>query len=111
MKNKILAIALATASAGAIAVGVAYAQTISAAGAQVKIAERADNFRLVDQKSKAYELHYYKNSPAVVIIAAKNGSKSIRDAAPAIKALQAEFAAKDVPVFLLNSSPADNRDT
>jgi peroxiredoxin len=110
MKNKLIAAALATTALGAV-VAVAYAQTISVAGAQVKVAERADNFRLVDHKSKAHELHYYKNSPAIVIVAAQTGSKNIRDAAPALKALQAEFAAKEVPVFLLNSNSADNRDT
>ena len=80
MKNKLFAVAMATVAAGAIATAVAYAQTISAAGAQVKIAERADNFRLVDHNSKAHELHYYKNSPAIVIVASKTGSKSTRDA-------------------------------
>ncbi len=112
MKRKLIAAVLATTALGGI-VAVAYAQTMSAAGTvtQVKVAERADNFRLVDQASKAHELHYYKNSPAIVIVAAQNGSQNIRDAAPALKALKAAYAAKDVPVFLLNSNAADNRET
>ena len=61
MKNKIMSIALATVAAGAlIGVGVAaYGQSVSAAATvtQVKVPERADNFRLVDQFSKAQELY------------------------------------------------------
>jgi hypothetical protein len=113
MKNKLLAVALATVATGAVIGAVAYAQTIAAAGAvtQPKVPEKVDNFRLVDQMSKAHELTYFKNSPAIVIVAAQNGSQNIRDAAPALKALKAAYAAKGVPVFLLNSNPADNRDT
>jgi hypothetical protein len=113
MKNKVLSIALATVAAGAlIGAGVAaYGQSVSAGAAvtQVKVAAKADNFRLVDQKSKAHELYYYKYAPAIVIVAAQNGSKNLRDAAPALKALKDAYAAKDVPVFLLDSTSADNR--
>ncbi|HOZ26575.1 MAG TPA: redoxin domain-containing protein [Hyphomonadaceae bacterium] len=115
MKARIFSIALATVSAAAIiAAGVAAnGQTVGAvaAAAQVKVAERADDFRLVDHKSKTQLLSYYKNSPAVVIISQQNGAKAIRDAAAEIKALQASFASKEVPLLLLNSNPADNRDT
>ncbi|HPI47714.1 MAG TPA: redoxin domain-containing protein [Hyphomonadaceae bacterium] len=115
MKARIFSIALATVSAAAIiAAGVAAnGQTVGAvaAAAQVKVAERADDFRLVDHKSKTQLLSYYKNSPAVVIISQQNGAKAIRDAAAEIKTLQASFASKEVPLLLLNSNPADNRDT
>src|ERR1043165_1978372 len=114
MKNKILSIALATVAAGAlIGVGVAaYGQAAKAAAAvtQVKLPEKVENFRLVDQNSKAFELNYYKNSPAIVIITQQNGAKNLRDAAPAIKELQASFAGKNVPVVLLNSTAGNNRD-
>lgn len=67
MKAKILSIALASVAAAAlIAVGVtANGQTVSAiaAATQVKVAERVEDFRLVDQKSKTQLLSYYKNSP------------------------------------------------
>jgi peroxiredoxin len=111
MKKKLLAAAVAIAAIGGVAAGVAYAQTIAMAGAVTKVPEKAEDFRLVDQYSKAHLLSYYKNSPAVVIITAENGAKSIRDAAPAIKELQASLKGKDVPVFLLNSNPSNNRDT
>jgi len=111
MNKKLLAAAVAIVALGGIAAGVAYAQTIAMAGATIKVPAKADDFRLVDQNSKAHLLSYYKNSPAVVIISAENGAKEIRAAAAAIKELQASFKGKDVPVFLLNSNPKDNRDT
>lgn len=115
MKAKLLSIALASVAAAAIiGVGVtANGQTIGAvaAASQVKVAERAEDFRLVDHKSKTQLLSYYKNSPAVVIISQQNGAKAFRDSAAEIKALQGAFAGKEVPVLLLNSNPADNRDT
>src|SRR5690606_35462152 len=112
MKSKVLSIALGGVAATALlGTGVtAYAQSVSAAAAvtKVKVAVKADNFRLVDQHSKAHELHYYKNSPAIVIVAQQNGAQTLRSAAPAIKALQQTYAARDVPILLLNSTPADN---
>src|SRR6185295_9260088 len=99
MRNRILGIALATTVAVGALIGVAaYSQTASVAGAvtAVKVPEKAENFRLVDQNSKAHELFYYKNSPAIVIISQQNGSQNIRDAAPAIQALKNTFASKDV---------------
>ncbi len=83
----------------------------AAALTQVSVAEKADNFRLVDHDSKSHELFYFKSAPAIVIITQQNGSQHVRDAAPAIKELTTAYAAKGVPVFLLNSSQSDNRDT
>src|SRR5689334_13142523 len=85
MNKKLLAAAVAIVALGGVAAGVAYAQTIAMAGATIKVPEKADDFRLVDQNSKAHLLSYYKNSPARVIISAENGARTIRDAAPAIK--------------------------
>lgn len=82
---------------------------LAAISTDVEIATKADNFLLVDQHSKAQELYYFKNSPAVVIIATGTGSQYIKDAARAIKELKAKFATHDVPVFLLDSSPKVSR--
>lgn len=109
MKNRLVAIALATCATGVIAAAVAYAQHVTAASTAVQVATRADNFRLVDQFSKGHDLYYYKDSPAVVIITARNGSKVIRDAAGAIQELHSNLKAKNVPVFLLNSHLGDDR--
>lgn len=114
MKSKILGIALASVAAAALVSAgvVAIGQTGAiAAAAQVKVAERADDFRLVDQNSKAHLLSYYKYAPAIVIIAQQNGAKDLKDAVPAIKQLQASLANTNAQLFLLNSNPADTRET
>ncbi len=114
MKKKLLGMALASVAAAALVSAgvVAIGQTGAiAAAAQVKVAERADDFRLVDQNSRAHLLSYYKYAPAIVIISQQNGAKEFRDAAPAIKQLQASFANTDTRLFLLNSNPADTRET
>ncbi|MFT3725694.1 MAG: hypothetical protein QM773_19200 [Hyphomonadaceae bacterium] len=113
MKKTVLGIALASVAAAALVSAgvVAIGQTGAvAAAAQVKVAERADDFRLVDQNSKAYLMSYYKYAPAIVLISQQNGSKDVRDAVGAIKELQG-LASKDVQVFMLNSNPGDTRDT
>ncbi len=114
MNKKILSIALASVAAAALVTAgvVANGQTGAiAAAAQVKIADRADDFRLVDQDSKAHLLSYYKYAPAIVLIAQQNGAKAIKDQAAAIKDLQSAFAGKDVQVMMINSNPGDTRET
>src|SRR5690606_33540165 len=78
---------------------------------QVAVAEKAENFRLVDHNSKSHELFYFKNAPAVVFVSQANGASHIRAAAPALKELAAAYRGKGVPVFFLNSSLTDNRTT
>ena len=111
MTYKLLGVAMATVAAAALVGVAAFGQTDRAASAltQVKVAEKVDNFRLVDQMSKAQDLYYNKNAAAVVIISWSEGSFS-RDAAPAIEALKAKYASKNVRFFMLDSTPTDDRD-
>lgn len=113
MKKKLLGVALASVAAAALVSAgvVAIGQTGAvAAAAQVKVAERADDFRLVDQNSKAHLLSYYKFAPAIVIISHQTGAKEFGEAASQIKQLKASFANTDAKLFLLNSSPSATRE-
>jgi hypothetical protein len=103
-------IALATTCAALVAAFgmVANSQT-TPAPAKAGIARKAEDFRLVDQRSKSHLLSYYKNSPAIVIITQQNGASAIRNAADTIRGLQASFAADQITLLMLNSNPADNR--
>ena len=90
MKTRTLALAMASVAAAAfVAIGVtAYGQQVAGANmtaTQVKPADRADDFRLVDQNSRAYLLSYYKYAPAIVIVNHVNGSAQMKAAAPAPK--------------------------
>ena len=114
MKTRTFVLAMASVAAAAlVAVGVsAYGQVAGAnmVAVQVKPADRADDFRLVDQNSNAHLLSYYKFAPAIVIVNHVNGSAQMKAAVPALKAMQASFAGTDNQLFLLNSTPDVTRE-
>ena len=115
MKARTLSIAMASvATAALIAVGVsAYGQIGGAnvVAAQVKTADRADDFRLVDQNSRAHLLSYYKFAPAIVIVSHVNGSGDLNDAALSIRNLHASLKDSGVQLFMLNSTPGVRRES
>ena len=114
MKARTLSIALASVAAAAlIATGVvANGQVVGAnmVATQVKAADRAEDFRLVDQNSKSHLLSYYKFASSVVIISHVNGSSLLNDAVPQIKALQASLKQSGGQLFFLNSTPGVQRE-
>src|SRR5690348_6939490 len=67
-------------------------------------AARVDNFLLVDQNLVAHELHRFGDAPAVVLV-----SQTLGDAATAAHSdqLAADYGAKGVEVWALDSSPKD----
>lgn len=106
VKTKLLAVVVGTAALGAAALALANAQTpVPGASAPIKV----ENFHLPDHTSRGHELFYYRNSPAIVIITTVNGSDAVRAAAPALRKLGADASRSNVPVFLLNSNPSDER--
>lgn len=115
MKARTLSIALASVAAAAlIATGVvANGQVVGAnmVAAQVKAADRAEDFRLVDQNSKSHLLSYYKFAPAIVIVSHVNGSSLLNDAVPQIKELQASLKSNGGQLFFLNSTPGVTRES
>jgi hypothetical protein len=114
MKARTLGIALASAAAIAmIAAGVAAnGQVVGAnvSASQLKAPERADNFRLVDQNSRAHLLAYYKYAPAIVIVSHVNGSAQMNDAALALRNLQASFKTSGAELLFINSTPGVKRE-
>jgi len=101
---------------GLFALGVAGAASIlaltaTAAPESVKIAgTRVDNFMLPDQTGMGYELFYYRNAPAVVIVSATLGDDTSAKAIAALAALKTAYEAKGVVFVALNSSLDDSRD-
>ncbi len=99
--------------AALVAVGVAaYGQIAGAnmVAAQVKPADRAEDFRLTDQNSRGYLLSYYKYAPAIVIVSHATGSAQMNDAALTLRNLQASLKGSDTQLFLLNSTPGVTRE-
>jgi hypothetical protein len=114
MKARTLGIALASAAAfGMIAAGVsANGQVVGAnvSASQLKAPDRADNFRLVDQNSRAHLLAYYKFAPAIVIVSHATASADMIDAALTLRNLQASFKDSNAQLLFLNSTPGVKRE-
>ena len=75
------------------------------------VADRAEDFRLVDQNSRAHLLTYYKYAPAIVIVSYTNASAQMNDAALSLRNLHASFKESGVQMFLLSSTPGLKRET
>ena len=111
MKSWKLAASVAVAAvltAGVVANGEIIAAKPSVAG--VKIPDRAEDFRLVDQNSGAHLLTYYKYAPAIVIVSHAVGSSQMNDAALTLRNLQASFGEEGPKLLLLNSTPGVKRE-
>lgn len=71
--------------------------------------ERAENFVLLDQNGAAHELHYLRDSAAVVLIVHGNGCQIVSSNIDAYKALRDDFVDQGVEVLMINSNIQDNR--
>jgi len=95
-------------TAGVVANGQIAGANIAAT--QVAVPDRADDFRLVDQNSRAHLLTYYKFAPAIVLVSHANGSAQMKSAAATLKALQTSFGDDGAKLLLINSTPGVSRE-
>ena len=72
-------------------------------------AARVDNFVLLDQEGAAHELYYYRDAPAVVIMAQGNGCPIVRNALNDYKALRDRYRKQGVEFYMLNANLQDDR--
>jgi hypothetical protein len=105
---------MASAAVGALlAVGYVSAGALRAQAAgspTVAKAQRVDDFRLPDHRFGSLQLYRLADAKAVVIVTQANGCASVRDNAPALKALQRVYAGQGVEFMMLNSSLKDSRE-
>lgn len=73
------------------------------------LAERIDNFVLLDHTGKAHELYYESDASAVVIMAQGNGCEIVRNSIAEFQALSEQYAERNVRFLMLNSNLQDNR--
>jgi peroxiredoxin len=78
--------------------------------ADVTLPVTADDFRLTDQNLHSHELRQLGDASAIVLITQQNSCPVSRNTATAVKALQDEYSAKGVEIFMLNSTPSDKRE-
>jgi len=78
--------------------------------AEVKVADRVDNFQLTDHTRMAHELGYFRYAPAIVIMSQTNGSKVSQTAAVELQKVADAYKAKGVLVYLMNSNLGQTRE-
>ncbi len=84
--------------------------TAAARTAEVALPVTVDDFRLSDQNLHSHELRQLGDASAVVLVAQENNCPVSRNTSAAVKALQDQYSAKGVEIFMLNSTPSDKRD-
>jgi peroxiredoxin len=112
MKSALMAAAAAAACVALLGVAGVQASLAAAPSEATDAAmkmQRVDNFQLTDQTLMAYDLYYYKYTPAVVIMTQANGSKVSQAAAAELQKVAASYKDKGVLFLMLNSS--DSRDS
>jgi hypothetical protein len=75
-------------------------------GSSFVMAERVDNFRLLDQNHSSHELYYHKNAKAVVLMVTMNGCPIVRNLLPDLRDIRTQFG-DNVEFMLINSSLQD----
>jgi hypothetical protein len=73
------------------------------------LAQRVENFRLLDHQGKSHELYYHSDASAVVIMVQGNGCPIVRNAITDYQALQQDYLDKGVRFLMLNSNLQDDR--
>ena len=71
------------------------------------MADRVENFRLLDQAHSSHELYYHKDAKAVVLMVTMNGCPIVRNMLPDLRKIRARFG-DNVEFKLINSSLQDN---
>jgi len=103
MRFKLLASTMAAALLGIAAIA-GVSAVAAPSPATVAVPEKADNFQLTDHTRLAHELHYFRDSKAIVIMSQVNGSTASRTAAAELEKLQAAYKDKGVLFYMLNSA-------
>src|SRR5271154_3530084 len=111
MKTRIpVAAAALIALVGLGYVGLSGANATAKAPAEVVLPVTVDDFRLTDQNLHSHELRQLGDASAIVLITQQNSCPVSRNSATAVKALQDQYSAKGVEIFMLNSTPSDKRE-
>ncbi len=79
--------------------------------APAALAERVENFLLLDHRGDAHELYYYSDADAVVIMVQGNGCPAVRSAVGDYRAVIDAYADANVRFLMLNSNLEDTRES
>jgi hypothetical protein len=78
-------------------------------GAATALADRAENFTLLDQHEVAHELKSLESAKAIAIMVQGNGCPIVRNAWPTFSEIRDRYRQKGVEFLMLNSNLQDDR--
>jgi thiol-disulfide isomerase/thioredoxin len=110
MKTRVWTAGAAFALVATGLVGVAVLKAPAAQADATGAVPKVDNFRLTSADHQSYELYRMKDDAAIVLVTQADGCGPLRQAAPALKSLSADYASKGVDVLLINSSLKETAD-
>ena len=73
------------------------------------MAQRVDDFVLLDHKGQSHQLYYYSDAGAIVLMIQGNGCPIFRNMVPDFKKVKRTFETDDVVFLMMNSNLQDNR--
>lgn len=71
--------------------------------------QHVDNFKLLDHKGMSHELYYHTDAKALVVMVQGNGCPIVSNSLPELQKLRADYQAKGVEFFMINSNLKDDR--
>ena len=97
-------------TANTLGIVVALCVTLTA-GAAVALDQgsRVENFRLMDHHGASHELHYFADSPAIVLMTHNTQCSTMPEQLQGLSALHTQFAPQGTQVMLINSDLRDDR--
>lgn len=78
-------------------------------GSNAFAAETAKNFTLLDEQGRAVELHYHRLASAVILMTHRTDSEVVVQAQKRVEQTLEQFAAQEIPFFLINSEASSTR--
>jgi peroxiredoxin len=89
---------------------VALLTTLGGPALAIEPGQVVDNFRLLDHRGEAHELHGLSEMKAIVVMVQGNGCPIVRQALPALAEIRAKYQSQGVEFLLLNSNLQDTRE-
>jgi peroxiredoxin len=89
---------------------VALLTTLGGPALAIEPGQVVDNFRLLDHRGEAHELHRLSDMKAIVVMVQGNGCPIVRQALPALAEIRAKYQSQGVEFLLLNSNLQDTRE-
>ena len=83
--------------------------TLTGSAVALSVGDRVENFRLMDHAGGSHELHYFADSPAMVLMTHNTSCPTLDQSIQGLASIQQRFAAQGAEIMLINSDLRDDR--